>query len=147
MIKKSTARLKGIFLTQDKYISHDKHLNPSFSNPGDDIIIVILYQLCHQQWTHVKGKKQSYNHLSNIYLLVLSTQCQKYNQRGTVKLFDCDLDSSRNETFKMFLLSSTGIETILNVLSCGVCDSMRGTQLTWPSWASYSIVIHLLQYE
>ena len=74
MIKKVQQDLRAFFFTQDKYISHDKHL-PFLKDPGDDIIIVMLYQHCHQQWTHVKGKN---NHtiICQIYLLVLSTQCQ-----------------------------------------------------------------------
>ena len=48
MIKKVQQDLRAFFFTQDKYISHDKHL-PFLKDPGDDIIIVMLYQHCHQQ--------------------------------------------------------------------------------------------------
>lgn len=74
MIKKVQQDLRAFFFTQDKYISHDKHLTLLLKNSGDDIIIVRLYhQHCHPQWTHVKGKKTI---ICQIYLLVLSTQCQ-----------------------------------------------------------------------
>ena len=115
MIKKVQQDLRAFFFTQDKYISHDKHL-PFLKDPGDDIIIVMLYQHCHQQWTHVKGKKQSYNHLSNISFSPFYT-VSEYNQRGTVKLFDCDLSSSRNQTLQLFSLSSKAIKGSLKAWS------------------------------
>jgi len=45
MIKKVQQDLRAFFFTQDKYISHDKHLKPTptlLKNSGDDIIIVTL---------------------------------------------------------------------------------------------------------
>ena len=107
-------------------------------------------------------KKQSYNHLSNISFSPFYT-VSEYNQRRTVKLFDCDLSSSQNQTLQPFSIKGSLevwsdffsfhhlrdiIGTERERLECLVLWRlwlvyMRETQLTWPSWASSNLVIHL----
>ena len=98
MIKKVQQDLRAFFFTQDKYISHEKHLPLLLlKNSGDDIIIVTL---CRIQNEHMSKEKK--NHLSNISFSPFYT-VSEYNQRGTVKLFDCDLSSLEAKHFSSSL--------------------------------------------
>lgn len=110
-------------------------------------------------------KKQSYNHLSNISFSPFYT-VSEYNQRRTVKLFDCDLSSSRNQTLQPFSIKGplevwsdfflyTILETllgpsenVLNVWFCDVCDWYTCGKLNWRDPLGHHPTLwYILQYE
>jgi len=78
MIKKVQQDLRAFFFTQDKYISHDKHLKPTPPPPQklrwwyyySHVVVSALSSTMNT----CQRKKQSI--ICQIYLLVLSTQCQ-----------------------------------------------------------------------
>ena len=79
MIKKVQQDLRAFFFTQDKYISHDKHLKPTPPPPQK---LRWWYYYSHvvasalsSTMNTCQRKKQSI--ICQIYLLVLSTQCQR----------------------------------------------------------------------
>ena len=110
-------------------------------------------------------KKQSYNHLSNISFSPFYT-VSEYNQRRTVKLFDCDLSSSQNQTLQPFSIKGplevwsdfflyTILETllgpsenVLNVWFCDVCDWYTCGKLNWRDPLGHHPTLwYILQYE
>ena len=80
MIKKVQQDLRAFFFTQDKYISHDKHLKPTPPPPQklrwwyyySHVVVSAL-----SSTMNTCQRKNNHTIICQIYLLVLSTQCQR----------------------------------------------------------------------